>query len=230
MIEGDILNIDFDSASIQVLELNKNGCRAKVISEGQVASNKAVDINRSFPLEPLTIKDYEAIQIGKEKGINHFALSFASSEKDVDLLRNEIGKNKFLISKVENETALVNLRSIIDKSNAILIDRGDLSRQLPLAKIPFIQRNIVATSKAMGKPVFVATNLLESMVVSKNPSRAELNDVVSTLMDGASGLVLAAETAIGNYPVECVKKIQSLVKQSEKWSDKLTMIDILNNN
>jgi pyruvate kinase len=109
------------------------------------------------------------------------------------------GKIVYVISKVESRSGVSNLVSISEKTDALLIDRGDLSRQIPVNKIPFMQRRIISIVRTKNKPVFVATNLLESMVINKMPTRAEVNDVVSTLEIGASGLVLAAEIAIGSY-------------------------------
>ena len=113
-------------------------------------------------------------------------------------------------------------------SDEILIDRGDLSRQVPLEKIPFLQRRIIASAKAKKIPVNVATNLMETMINSPQPTRAEINDVVSTLLMGADNLVLAAETAIGKYPTEVVGMISKLIEQLEKWTPNSSISDVLN--
>lgn len=224
---GDIIDIDFHSTRLCVTEICENHCKAEVINEGKVGSNKAADLNRSVSLSPITPKDEQAFRIGKEMGIQHFALSFASSKKDIQLMRDKIGYENYLISKVESTLALKNLEDIIMLSDAILIDRGDLSRQIPIEKIPFLQRRIISSSLSRNKKVFVATNLLESMVTTILPTRAEVNDVVSTLLMGASGLVLAAETAIGQYPVECVEMIHKLIEQYNRWTPDKNLEDIL---
>ena len=126
-------------------------------------------------------------------------------------MRKLIGNNSKLIAKIESIKGILNLDEILSEANEILIDRGDLSREVPIQKIPFLQRKIISHAKSKGIPVFVATNLLESMVNSKNPTRAEVNDVASTYLMGADGFVLAAETAIGKYPVEAVVMINSLI-------------------
>ncbi|MBW2599876.1 MAG: hypothetical protein JRC60_07360, partial [Deltaproteobacteria bacterium] len=133
-------------------------------------------------------------------------------------------------SKVESMAGLLNLEEIIDASDAILIDRGDLSRQVPIEKIPFFQRRIVSLARSREKKVFVATNLLESMVKTRQPTRAEVNDVISALDMGANGLVLAAETATGNYPVECVEMISKLINQFENWTPNTSIAELLSNN
>ena len=224
---GDIIDIDFHSARLCITEINKNYCTAEVLNEGEVGSNKAANVSRDLPLHPITLKDEQALRIGKEMGINHFALSFASSKNDIKLMKDKIGNDSYLISKVESLIALKNLQDIIKFSDAILIDRGDLSRQVPIEKIPFLQRRIISSSRARSREVFVATNLLESMVTTMLPTRAEVNDVVSTLIMGASGLVLAAETAIGHYPVECVEMIHKLIEQYNRWTPDNNLDDIL---
>jgi pyruvate kinase len=160
-------------------------------------------------------------------GIKHFALSFAGSSDEVKEMKSITGHDSFVISKVESRRGLLNLDSIINETDAILIDRGDLSREVRLEKIPFLQRRIVATSRALNTQVYVATNLLESMMSSAEPTRAEINDVVSTLLMGANGLVLAAETAIGNYPVQAVQMIRKLINQLERWTPNSSIKDIL---
>ena len=109
----------------------------------------------------------------------------------------------------------------------ILIDRGDLSREVSIEKIPFIQRRIISYAKSKDTPVYVATNLLESMIKSASPTRAEANDVASTLLMGASGLVLAAETAIGDYPVGAVDMINLITKQYNRWTTESSFNDII---
>ena len=132
-------------------------------------------------------------------------------------MREIIGE-KTLISKIESIQGVLNLKKILPLVDQILIDRGDLSREVPIEKIPFIQRSIISYARMYETPVYVATNLLESMINHGAPTRAEANDVASTLLMGASGLVLAAETAIGQYPVESVEMITAIIKQFEQWS------------
>ena len=109
-----------------------------------------------------------------------------------------------------------------------MIDRGDLSREVKIEKIPFLQRKIITHAKALGTPVHVATNLLESMIGFDEPNRAEVNDIISTLVMGSDGLVLAAETAVGKFPVECVCMIRRLIKQYNYWTPNSGIYDILN--
>ena len=213
---GDFINIDFNAALGQVVEKNKDGVVLRILHGGHIGKNKAVTIQRTISLPPLTEKDREAVIIGLNMGLRHFALSFASNASDVDLLRKLAGKSAVIISKIENRSGLTNLNEIAEASDALLIDRGDLSREVPIEKIPVTQKLITTEANKLGVKLYVATNLLESMVNKPSPTRAEVNDVYNTLSQGADGLVLAAETAIGDYPVECAKMIDRIINEYHK--------------
>ena len=224
---GDLLRIDFDGAEFEITEKQPDHCRAVAVRAGLVGSNKAADVNRDLPFEPLTPKDLGAIEIGLKNGIKNFALSFANRPEDVIKMRTVCGPDAHIICKIESREGVQNLDAILDITDAILIDRGDLSRQIELHKIPAFQRRIIATANERKKPVYVATNLLESMTNKAAPTRAEVNDVVSTLMMGADGLVLAAETAIGQHPVEAVQMIRLLIDEVGRWDPDASLNDLL---
>jgi len=164
----------------------------------------------------LTDKDREAIAIGREMGVRHFALSFTSCAKDIEILRDLVGDDAVIISKIESRPGIDNFPSIATKTDAILIDRGDLSREIPIECIPAIQKQIAAKTGTMGIKLYIATNLLESMIHVTTPTRAEVNDIYNSLMDGADGLVLAAETAIGKYPVQCANVVVRIINEYKK--------------
>ena len=227
---NDILNIGFHNLKIKIIK-NKNNILCKVLSSGKLENNKGVHIeNRKIKLNYLTKKDFEAIKIGEKFKIKNYALSFTNSTDDIMKFNNLLkGKNK--IFKIETLKAIKNFRSILKKGNYFLIDRGDLSRELPIERIPSLQRHIIRESKALDTPVYVATNLLESMIENMNPTRAEVNDVVSSLLHGANGLVLAAETAIGKYPKECVSFVKKCIETRDdflKFGIKANKINIDN--
>ena len=227
---GDVIQIDFNHVKFEIIE-KKIDCLVAIVKDsGTVGSNKAADINRDIKFDPLTKKDHKAIKIGLKNGIKNFAMSFANQAKDVELMRSLCGDDANIICKIESPSGLVNLEGIISHTDSILIDRGDLSRRIPIEHIPFLQRRIISTSRHMNKPVFVATNLLESMITTKSPTRAEVNDVVSTLEMGGDGLVLAAETAIGNYPVQSVGMIRRLIEEFEKWTPNTSIEDLIKGN
>ena len=214
--KGDVLSIDFDCAQIRVISKNTTSIKSVVIQEGIIANNKGVSINRQIKLAPYTNKDIEAFNLANELKIENVALSFASSGNDIKRLRKFFDYPINIIAKIESKKGIKNLKNILNEANAILIDRGDLSREVSIERIPELQKKIINSSKKNKKPVYVATNLLESMVVKREPTRAEVNDIYNTLIDGANGLVLAAETAIGKYPRECIEMILRVSKVFQK--------------
>ena len=224
---GHLIAVDFDSTLLMVREVNGGEADAVVINGGVVAMNKAVTINPTPVLPPLSEKDIATVEIAKRHGITDFALSFANSPEDVKQLRALTGPEATIISKVESVAAVQNLDGILNESDAILIDRGDLSREVPLENIPLIQKSIIQKANAAHTPVYVATNLLESMMTNRKPTRAELNDVMNTLIDGANGLVLAAETAIGDHPVIAVDMLATLIERFELSLDGFRINDLL---
>jgi ATP sulfurylase len=149
-------------------------------------------------------------------GLSHFALSFAGSGEHVKKVRRLVGEKAFVISKIESRSGLENLEEIAAESDALLIDRGDLSRQIALEMLPQAQKYIIKRANEVGCRVYVATNLLESMVSMPTPTRAEVNDIYNTLADGADGLVLAAETAIGKYPIQCASMVNKIIRVSQR--------------
>ena len=224
---GDEIRVDFNSVCFCVTEAQDNFLLAVVKREGTVGSNKAADTDADVKLSAVTPKDKKAFKIGLDMNVKDFSLSFTNSADDVLQVRNIIGSGSNLISKIESVKGVLNLGEILPVVDNILIDRGDLSREVPIERIPFIQRRIISFARSKDTPVFVATNLLESMIKSESPTRAEANDVASTLLMGASGLVLAAETAIGDHPVGAVEMINLIIKQYNRWTTESSFNDII---
>jgi len=219
---GDLIYVDFDTLILRVTDVSsasKGYVTAKTISGGRIGRNKAVVIDpvfeKKFQLPPLSPKDYHAIELGLKAGIDHIAVSFVRSGASIDEVRRVTQGKMKIISKVECVEALENIDEIVHKSDFILIDRGDLSKEIPMEKIPFTQKVIMHKARRYNTGVFVATNLLETMVQRKKPTRAEVHDVVNTIVDGALGLTLAAETAIGKYPIECINMLNKLIHHAE---------------
>ena len=224
---GDEIRVDFNSVCFCVTEIQDSFVLAKVKRGGTVGSNKAADTNADIKLSAVTPKDKKAFEIGLSMGVENFSLSFTNSAEDVSQVREIIGNNSNLISKIESIKGVLNLGEILPVVDQILIDRGDLSREVSIEKIPFIQRRIISYARSKDTPAYVATNLLESMIKSASPTRAEANDVASTLLMGASGLVLAAETAIGDYPEETVEMINLIIKQYNRWTTESSFNEII---
>jgi pyruvate kinase len=219
MRPGDLVHVDFDGALLQVMEVHNDGSASAVVLEGgRVKSNRAVVMDPPPTLGPITDKDVTAIEIGVRLGIRHYALSFASSAGDVELIRALIPEGSTVISKIESRAGVRNRDEIIDASDAVLIDRGDLSREVPVEYVPYYQKAIVRQANRWNTPVYVATNLLESMVTNSKATIAEMNDIANTLLDGVHGLVLAAETAMGVDPVGAVDAVSRCIKTFEHTS------------
>ena len=223
--EGDILSLDFNRVIVKVSEVKGKMVKAIVLEGGQVGSNKGVNVNRQINLPSFTAKDLKIFKMAAKQKVGHVALSFAQSKEDVEKLRKLFSYKVFVISKIECKAGMQNLKGIALASDALLIDRGDLSRDIPLQKIGLAQKHILEVAKEMKKPVYVATNLLETMMVNFQPTRAEINDITNTLLSGAQGLVLAAETAIGKYPVESVKVIQGIIKEVAHYQEDKNYLD-----
>ena len=178
---GDVLYVDFDTLALRVTDVStvsRGYIGTKAISGGFIGKNKAVVIDpvfeKKFQLPPLSPKDYQAIDLELENEIDYLAVSFVRSGASIDEARRATQNKMKIISKVECIDALVNIDEIVQKSDFILIDRGDLSKEIPIEKIPFTQKVIMQKASQHNVGVFVATNLLETMVEKKNPTRAEV--------------------------------------------------------
>lgn len=219
---GDLIHIDFDTLILRVTDVStasEGHITARTITGGMIGMNKAVVIDpvfrKRFDLPPLSPKDYQSIELGLREGIEHIAVSFVRSGESIDEVRRATQNRMKIISKIECFDALENLDEIIVKSDFLLIDRGDLSKEIPIEKIPFTQKIILHKAGRARTGVYVATNLLETMIEKRKPTRAEVHDVVNTIVDGALGLTLAAETAIGKHPMECINMLNKLIQHSE---------------
>ena len=214
--KGDKFEIGFEGLKTKIIKINKNQIELVCVSEGILGNNKGVHlINRKIKIDFLTKKDSLAIQVAKKMGVKNFALSFTNSEKDIDKF-NKLLPLERKIFKIETLNALKNLNKLLRKGKYFLIDRGDLSKDIKIENIPIAQRLIFKKIKGKNKEVVIATNFLESMIEKSYPTRAEVNDIYNALEMGASGLVLAAETAIGKYPEECVRLLSKIIKIFKK--------------
>lgn len=209
---GDLVFIDFNAVVVEVLKIKKNTIQVIVINEGSILSNKGVSINKSIELNPFTKKDISAFKITRKKQIKNYALSFCNKMEDVSNMKKLVPKGAKIIAKIENKIGFSNCKEICKIADSILIDRGDLSKEFNIEDIPIIQKEITKIAKDEKTKIFVATNFLESMINNPFPNRAEINDIYNTLIDGVDGLVLAAETAVGKYPVESASIIKRIFK------------------
>ena len=213
--KNDYLEVGFDGLILKILKKDKNSILTVCTQSGSLEKNKGVHLsNRKIKLNFLTKKDFEAIKVGKKFKIQNYALSFTNSVNDIVKFSKLLPKEK-KIYKIETLQALNNFRLLKKIANNFLIDRGDLSKEISIEKIPFAQRKIFKSKKSKNN-IFIATNLLESMIEKPFPTRAEANDIYNAIEMGASGLVLAAETAVGKYPENCLDFLKKIIQQFKK--------------
>ncbi len=216
---GDVVTIDFDGTQLRIDDVEPGRARATVTDGGMVRSNKAVTVSRDVDLPALSDKDREAIEIGSRLGVSHYALSFACSSQDVSWLRSLAPSAAHVMAKIESRRGVRTMDEIIEAADSVIIDRGDLSREVPLEYVPYYQKAIVRRTNRWNRSVYVATNLLESMITNQQPTIAEANDIANTLLDGVNGLVLAAETAIGVDPVGSVDMVLRAIEAFERTGE-----------
>ena len=214
---NDVLNIGFEDLKAKIIQKNIRYITLKVLSSGKIDNNKGVHIeNRNINLNFLTKKDLQALEISKKLKIKNYALSFTNSYNDI-LKFNKLLPKANKIFKIESKKAIRSIDKIIKFGTNFLIDRGDLSKEISIENIPFVQRKILKVSrKFRNKNIYIATNFLESMILNKYPTRGEANDIYNSLEMGAKGLVLAAETAIGKYPEKTVNFLKKMINSFKK--------------
>lgn len=223
---GDKLRVGFNGVLLEIISINNEQIELSVLREGIIENNKGVDcINRIVELESFTEKDIEAISLCNKLNIDTVYISFCQNVLPIRKIKN-INKNLKIISKIETRLSIHNLQEICSESDAILIDRGDLSRQISVLDIPFAQRGIINVARRFNTPCFIATNILDTLIENDLPSRAELNDIVSIIEMGAEGIVLAAETAIGKKPQLCIEIVREMIHKSKMHKDGLLFADI----
>ena len=218
---GEKVLLDDGKLIFKVIETdNKYLVKAKVIQGGSLSSNKGVNLpNTKISLPALTKKDKEDAIFAIRKKVDWIALSFVRNKKDLEELKGLIDKfSKYkipIISKIEKPEAIKNISDIISNSDGLMVARGDLGVEIPAAEVPLVQKKLVLEAKKARIPVIIATQMMESMIDSRTASRAEVNDVANSVMDGADAVMLSAETSVGQFPVEVVKSISSILLKVE---------------
>ena len=212
---GDRIKIDFEGVIACVTEIFEGGIVAKVLNSGTIKVNKAFDVvGKSLTLNSLTEYDKKIISKYANEDAKRIYFSFCNDARDLanakSLVRTDNNSSLEFVAKIETSEGLNNLQEIALQSDAVLIDRGDLSREIRISMIPIATSSVLETCRALSKKCFIATNILDSMMSSKLPSRAEISDIYNLMMLGTDGLVLAAEAAIGCNPVESVYTVNHM--------------------
>ena len=214
---GENILVDDGKLIFKVISTNKKDTvDIKVVQEGVLKPRKGVNLPNTKISQPaLTEKDIDDAKFAVKKSFDWIALSFVRSKKDVlqlrELIESQCDYHIPIISKIEKPQAIEKIDSIIKVSNGIMVARGDLGIEIPAEEVPLNQKKIVAKCKKRGIPVVIATQMMESMIDSLTPSRAEVNDVANSVMDGADAIMLSGETSMGKYPCEVVKKIGHII-------------------
>jgi len=229
--EGDLIYMNDGLIQLQVLETNNDEVRCKVISGGNLSSYKGINIpNVELSSKIPTKKDLQDIQLAVDLSADYLALSFVGNATEVEKVRGyitKLGADIPIINKIERPIAVKNFDSILNVSDGIMIARGDLGIEIPTSEVPIIQKDFVKRCNIEGKPVIIATQMLESMITSSMPTRAEVSDVFNAIYDGADAVMLSAETAIGKYPVKVLEVMDTIVRNAENTMPKrnLSMYD-----
>src|ERR671919_421752 len=211
------LLLDDGKVRLTVERVGNDHAEAKVVGGGRLSNSKGVNVpNVLLPISAITDKDRRDLQFGLDLGADWIALSFVQRPEDVAEARRLIAGRAAIMVKVEKPSAIDYLDEIIDLADGIMIARGDLGVELPPEEVPGLQKRMIRATRRAGKPVVVATQMLESMIVSPAPTRAEASDVATAVYDGADALMLSAETAAGDYPVETVAIMNRIIARVER--------------
>jgi pyruvate kinase len=214
-VGGRIL-LDDGLIAVEVTGIRDRRVEAAVHYGGELKSHKGMNLPGIEVSAPaLTDKDLEDVAQAAALGVDYVALSFVRRPEDIEQLRALVPRTTKLVAKIEKDTALKNLCGILDASDAIMVARGDLGVELPFEEVPLIQKQIIRESSLHGKPVITATQMLESMVHAPRPTRAEASDVANAILDGTDAVMLSAETAVGQYPLEAVQAMDRIAREME---------------
>jgi pyruvate kinase len=218
---GEQILLDDGKLIFEVIETDKKArVKARVVQGGELKSKKGVNLpNTNISLPALTKKDIKDAIFAIKNDVDWIALSFVRHKQDVEDLRKliqEHGKYDIpIISKIEKPEALVNIKEIVKASNALMVARGDLGVEVPAEEVPIVQKELVQHAKIARIPVIVATQMMESMIDGLTPTRAEVNDVANSVMDGADAVMLSGETSVGKYPVEVIQTMRRILVSVE---------------
>src|SRR5947207_5628974 len=217
---GDVVLVDNGVMRLLVLEKKRNRIRCRVLTRGVLGSRRHINLpGVRVNLPPLTEKDLEDIALGVELKTDFVALSFARQRSDLQALRRVLKKAKSsakVVAKIEDQSAVRNILGMIEAADVVMIARGDLGIECPMEELPIIQRKIVKSCLRIGRPVIVATHMLESMIENPVPTRAEITDVANAVFEQTDAIMLSGETSTGRYPVECVKVFDRVARRIER--------------
>lgn len=217
---GERVLIDQGLVELEVIAVERDAATARVLSAGKVSTRKGINLPDTDLGFEITAKDRADLRFGVEAGVDYLAASYVGRARDLAALREEVraaGGSIPLIAKLERARAIDHLDEIVAAADALMVARGDLGVEVPLHRVPVLQKRIVGAGRRRGKPVIVATQMLESMMSQPRPTRAEATDVANAVFDGADALMLSGETAAGDFPVETVATMDRIVVEAESY-------------
>ena len=229
---GDLILIDDGKVTVQVIEVKGSNVITKVIEPGFVSNNKGINLpGVAVSVPAMSEKDIEDLRWGLKAGADFIALSFVRSAKDIDdvhKIMDEVGHRIPVIAKIEKPQAVDNLEEIVLAFDGIMVARGDLGVEMPIEDIPLVQKRCITLARENAKPVIVATQMLDSMINSSRPTRAEATDCANAVLDGADALMLSGETSVGAFAIEAVATMARIIEKTEQ--EALHLIPALQHN
>ena len=214
---GDRILVDDGLLEFAVVAVNGRKVDVRVIHGGLLKSHKGMNLPGVQVSAPsITDKDREDVIFAVAQGLEYLALSFVRRAEDIAALRRLIPREVLVVAKIEKDSALENIESIVQESDGVMVARGDLGVELPFEEVPFAQKRIIAVANKLGRPVITATQMLESMITNPRPTRAEASDVANAILDGTDAVMLSAETAAGEYPRLAVEAMSRIIREIER--------------
>ncbi len=214
---GSQLLVNDGKIRLKVLSFDDKHAVTEVMVGGTISNNKGVNVpDVILPISPLTEKDREDLEYALSLGVDWVAMSFVQRPEDIVEMRGLVAQRAAIMAKLEKPTAIKHLKDIVALSDSVMVARGDLGVEMPQEKVPVIQRQIVRAARREGKPVVIATQMLESMINSPVPTRAESSDVATAIYDGSDAVMLSAETAAGEFPIEAATAMNRIIIEVER--------------
>ena len=224
---GDALYLNDGFIQLEVTQVEGDDVRCKVVVGGELRSRKGLNLpDIDLGITAFTDRDRECLRFAMEQGVDAVSQSFVESGKDIDAVRkaaNELGHSPFIIAKIERSRALDRFDEILDSADGIMIARGDLGVEVPIEQIAVVQKDLMRRANRRAKPVITATQMLESMISYRRPTRAEATDVANAILDGTDGVMLSGESAMGHYPVESVAMLAKIAATIEPHRHRVTV-------
>ncbi|MBI1868960.1 MAG: pyruvate kinase [Methylocystis sp.] len=214
--QGDSILVDDGKVRLHVIEASPSRACAVVDVAGRVLNRKGVSLpDTEIPITSMTAKDRADLEAALNEGVDWVAISFVQRPEDIHEVKKATAGRALVMAKIEKPQAIARLDEVIEAADALMVARGDLGVEVPLEKVPGLQKRITRSARRLGKPVVVATQMLESMILAPMPTRAEVSDVATAVFEGADAVMLSAESAAGQYPVEAVATMSRIAEEVE---------------